>query len=205
MQARGESWQQENATPLPPPTYCITCTVQYSTCNRNLYRTLPSATYRIFSERPVLRQRNPQRSASPPQPCRITHISRTPPFSTLRIFSERSPPASPTLQGFFRDPPPPRIIRERPPHTFFLGFSNVWSSHIVEYESTGRGCQSCSWSAEQGKLTFRCPRSRLRIWSRDTGSAVPSRVSLLVSILRLNRVLVYGIPPEFRGGGHLFI
>ena len=34
------------------------------------------------------------------------------------------------------------------------------------------------WSAEQGKLIFPCPRSRLRIWSRETGSAVPSRVSL---------------------------
>ena len=36
---------------------------------------------------------------------------------------------------------------------------------------------------------FFCPvrvRSRLRIWSRDTASAVPSRVSLLISILRLN-------------------
>ena len=31
------------------------------------------------------------------------------------------------------------------------------------------------------------------------GSAVPSRVSLLISILRLNLVLTYGIPPEFRG------
>ena len=40
--------------------------------------------------------------------------------------------------------------------------------------------------------------------SRD-GSAVPSRVSLLISILRLNLVLTYGIPPEFRGGVHLFI
>ena len=38
----------------------------------------------------------------------------------------------------------------------------------------------CSWSAEPGKITFPCPRSRLRIWSRDTGSAVPSRVSLLI-------------------------
>ena len=46
---------------------------------------------------------------------------------------------------------------------------------------------------------FPCPRARLRIWSRETGSAVPSRVSLLVSILRLNLVLTYGIPPEFRG------
>ena len=43
------------------------------------------------------------------------------------------------------------------------------------------------------------------ICSRETGSAVPSRVSLLISILRLNLVLTYGIPPEFRGGVHLFI
>ena len=43
--------------------------------------------------------------------------------------------------------------------------------------------------------------SRLRIWSRETGSAVPSRVSLLISIPRLNLVLLtYGVPPEFRGG-----
>ena len=27
----------------------------------------------------------------------------------------------------------------------------VWSSHIVEYGSTGQGCQSCSWPAEQGE------------------------------------------------------
>ena len=43
------------------------------------------------------------------------------------------------------------------------------------------------------------------IWSRETGSAVPSCVCLLISILRLNLVLTYGIPPEFRGGVHLFI
>ena len=45
--------------------------------------------------------------------------------------------------------------------------------------------------------------SCLRIWSREMGSAVPSRVSLLIFILRLNLVLTYGIPPEFRGGVHL--
>ena len=50
---------------------------------------------------------------------------------------------------------------------------------------------------------FPCPRACLRIWSRETGSAVPSRVSLLISILRLNLVLTYGIPPEFRDGVHL--
>ena len=52
-------------------------------------------------------------------------------------------------------------------------------------------------------IIFPCPRACLRIWSRETGSAVPSRVSLLISILRLNLVLTYGIPPEFRGGVHL--
>ena len=65
-----------------------------------------------------------------------------------------------------------------------------------------------SWT---GKIDiFPCPISRLRIWSRKTGSAVPSRVSLLISspyILRLNLVLTYyyGIPPDFRGGVDLFI
>ena len=55
-------------------------------------------------------------------------------------------------------------------------------------------------------MIFSCPRSRLRIWSRETGSAVPSRVSLLISIpSRLNMVRTHGIPPEFRGGVHLFI
>ena len=40
--------------------------------------------------------------------------------------------------------------------------------------------QSCSWSAEQRKLIFPRPCWRLRIWFRETGSAVPSRVSLLI-------------------------
>ena len=41
--------------------------------------------------------------------------------------------------------------------------------------------------------------------ARGQRSAVPSRVSLLISILRLNLVLTYGIPPEFRGGVYLFV
>ena len=47
------------------------------------------------------------------------------------------------------------------------------------------------------------PRTCLRIWSREMGSAVPSRASLLISMVRLNLVLTCGIPPEFRGGVHL--
>ena len=61
----------------------------------------------------------------------------------------------------------------------------------------------CLWSFEQGKCFFPCPCSRLRIWSRETGSVL-SRVSLFISVLRLN-LLIYGIPPEFRDGVHLFI
>ena len=38
------------------------------------------------------------------------------------------------------------------------------------------------------KINIPCPRSRMRIWSRETGSAVPSHVSLLIAILRLNMV-----------------
>ena len=47
-----------------------------------------------------------------------------------------------------------------------------------------------------------CLHSRLIIWFRETGSVIPSCVSLLISILRLNLVLTYGIPPDFRGGVH---
>ena len=58
---------------------------------------------------------------------------------------------------------------------------------------------------ENEHQVFPCPRSRLRIWSGEAGSAVPYRVSLLISMLRLNLVLTYGIPPEFRGGDvHFF-
>ena len=51
---------------------------------------------------------------------------------------------------------------------------------------------------------FPWPRSRLIIWSRETGSAVPSHVSLFISVLMLIMVLTYEIPTEFRGGVQLF-
>ena len=49
-----------------------------------------------------------------------------------------------------------------------------------------------------------CSRSCLGFWFCETGSAVPSGVSLLISKLRMNLVRTYGIPPEFRGGVQLF-
>ena len=81
----------------------------------------------------------------------------------------------------------------------------VWSALSVEYGSSGYGYQSCSWSSQQGKWMFPCLRSRLRIWSRETGSAVPSRVSLLIlHTQRLNMVPPRGIPPSFRDGVHIY-
>ena len=83
-----------------------------------------------------------------------------------------------------------------------------WSSLVAEYESTGLGCQSGSWSAQQGKRLFYCPRSRLIIRCRETGSAVPSRVSLLILHTRAESdwlVLARGIPPAFRDSVHLFL
>ena len=55
------------------------------------------------------------------------------------------------------------------------------------------------------KMMFPYPRSRLKLRSRATDSAVPSRVSLLIlHTRRMNLVLTRGIPPDFRGGVHLF-
>ena len=43
-----------------------------------------------------------------------------------------------------------------------------------------------------GKISISLSAFASENWSRETGSAVPSRVSLLISILRLNLVLTYG-------------
>ena len=67
---------------------------------------------------------------------------------------------------------------------------------------------ACLWSAEKGNYFFLSPFAPENLVSRDGfGSPVPrqSRVSLLIFTLRLNLVLTYGIPPEFRGGVDLFI
>ena len=51
---------------------------------------------------------------------------------------------------------------------------------------------------ENKKGFFPCPRSRLRIWSRVTGSAVPPRVSPLILHTQAESdwlVLTHGIPP----------
>ena len=69
-------------------------------------------------------------------------------------------------------------------------------------DQPGKGANPARGQLNREKI-FPCPRACLTIWSSETGSAVTSRASLLISILRLNLVLTYGIPPEFRGGVHL--
>ena len=81
----------------------------------------------------------------------------------------------------------------------------VWSSHTARVRINRVRLPILPVVNSKGKMNFPCPRSRLRIWSRETGSAVPFCVSLLISILRLNLVLTYGIPPDFRAGVYLFI
>ena len=60
---------------------------------------------------------------------------------------------------------------------------------------------------ENEYFIFPCPRARLRIWSRVKASAVPSRVSLLISILRLNLVLILTgfIPISAAASIYLFV
>ena len=83
------------------------------------------------------------------------------------------------------------------PHTHTAG-KDVWSALPAEYVSTGYGCHSRSWSAEQGECFFTCPRLRLRISSCETGLAVPS-----CSFSTLNLARIHGISPTFRDGVHL--
>ena len=81
---------------------------------------------------------------------------------------------------------------------------------MYAYGSTGYGCQSCSWSAEQGKLFFFRPHSWLRInlvyLARGDGFGRPSRSESACSFstLRLNLVLTHGILRAFRDGVHLY-
>ena len=52
-------------------------------------------------------------------------------------------------------------------------------------------------------LVIPCPRAGLKIWSRETGSAVPSRVSLLIRHTQDQAgCILTGFPPAFREKRH---
>ena len=96
-------------------------------------------------------------------------------------------------------------IRSRVSLLIGTGCTVIWSLHSLRTHSMygwmdghhiyskGKDQPVKVASPARGQLNrkncfFPCPRLRLKIWSRETGSAVPSRVSLLISILRLNLV-----------------
>ena len=85
-------------------------------------------------------------------------------------------------------------------HKCIHTYLDVWSSHIARVpvllvvSLTGKMNISLSAFAPENVV------------SRDgLGSLVPRQTALPISIPGLNLVLTYGIPPEFRGGVHLFI
>ena len=73
--------------------------------------------------------------------------------------------------------------------------------YVVEYyhvqqaghQPVSLWCCNLARGRPSTEINFPCPRSRLRIWSREAGSAVPSRVSPLISILWLNLALSRGL------------
>ena len=52
---------------------------------------------------------------------------------------------------------------------------------------------------------FPCPRWLMRIWSRETGSAIPSSVGLHSLHTQASSGAYHSILPAFRGGVHLFM
>ena len=79
------------------------------------------------------------------------------------------------------------------------------SNHIIyghpieqSMDQPGKGA-----NPSRGQLVWKMffslgPRSRLRVWSCETGSSVHPAPACLFSILRLNLVLTHGISPYFR-------
>ena len=53
-------------------------------------------------------------------------------------------------------------------------------THIARMDQPNRVANPARGKLKRGGGEIPCPRSRLRIWSRETGSAVPFRASLLI-------------------------
>ena len=89
---------------------------------------------------------------------------------------------------------------------FTVSINFVWFALSAEYSKDQPGkVASPALGQLKREITIPCPRSRVRDWFRETGSPVPSLVSPLILLIRLNMVLIHGIPPDLRGGVHLFI
>ena len=166
---------------------------------------------------------------SPPRLCihyiAVTHYYRTAsyiPSSTVYTFLLFSPQFLDTpLSGYFIHGPFVLTLKccDTEPRVgliylwlfttsilFSLHYSYVYGhTYSKSMDQPSKVANPARGQLDREKWIFLCPRSRLRIWSRETGLAVPPRVSWLISILRLNLVHTYRTSPEFRGGVYLFI
>ena len=88
------------------------------------------------------------------------------------------------------------LVTKTSDQTYACMYGNTYSKSM---DQLGKFVNPARGQQNRGNEYFPVPiHSRLRIWSRETRSAVPSRASLLISIPRLNLVLTYGISYEFR-------
>ena len=93
----------------------------------------------------------------------------TEPLQTGRMYPRSLPATTPRC---------PDNRRELRVHATVNIRMHLWSSHTAEYKSLRKVANHVY--DQLIRETFPCPRSRLRIWFRETGLTVPSLVSLLI-------------------------
>ena len=75
----------------------------------------------------------------------------------------------------------------------------MYGHHMQQsMDQPGKVANPARGQLHRGRLILTCPRSRLRIWSPETGSPVPSRVSLLIPHTQAEFGVYsrHGIPPS---------
>ena len=88
-----------------------------------------------------------------------------------------------------KGPPPKNKNKQKRTDTFYLtacvcrGARMYGHTYSQSLDQPGKVANPARGQLNR-ENEFPCPRSRLRIWSGGTGSAVPSRVSLLISALK---------------------
>ena len=84
----------------------------------------------------------------------------------------------------------------------------MYGNHLKQsMDQTGKVANPARGQLNRGKCVFPCPRSRLRIWSRESGLTVSSLVSPLILQTQAESdwlVLTHGISPAFRDGVHIY-
>ena len=132
----------------------------------------------------------------------FSFLVRKIPFAGIELTSQRVR----GLRGT-SELPMKKLFTSNVSHSMYVLNVCMLITHSKGKDQPGKVANPARGQVNTGKRIFPCPRSHLIfLSSRETGSAVPSRVSLLIFILRVNIVLTYyGIPPEFRGGRGVYL